>query len=76
MVLVFTEKDHSKDKKPDFNAVFGKFGSALIISLHEEGGIFGCQVVHTAHEKQGFTSIGSDQDKQLQVCGRQGGREN
>ena len=58
MVLVFTEKDHSKDKKPDFNAAFGKFGSALIISLHEDGGIFGCQVVHTAHEKQGFTSIG------------------
>ena len=58
MVLVFTEKDHSKDKKPDFNAVFGKFGSALIISLHEDGGIFGCQVVHTAHEKQGFTAIG------------------
>jgi hypothetical protein len=59
MVLVFTEKDHSKDKKPDFNAVFGKFGSALIISLHENGDIFGCQVVHTAHQKQGFTSIGS-----------------
>lgn len=59
MVLVFTEKDHSKDKKPDFNAVFGRFGSALIISLHEGGGIFGCQVVHTAHKQQGFTSLGS-----------------
>lgn len=58
MVLVFTEKDHSKDKKPDFNAVFGKFGSALKISLHEGGGIFGCQVVHTAHKQQGFTAIG------------------
>ena len=59
MVLVFTEKDHSKDKKPDFNAAFGKFGSALIISLHEDGGIFGCQVVHNAHAKKGFSSIGS-----------------
>ena len=59
MVLVFTEKDHSKDKKPDFNAAFGKFGSALIISLHEDGGIFGCQVVHSAHQKQDFSSIGS-----------------
>jgi len=58
MVLVFTEKDHSKDKKPDFNAAFGRFGSALIISLHEDGGIFGCQVVHSAHQKQGFSSIG------------------
>jgi hypothetical protein len=59
MVLVFTEKDHSKNKKPDFDAAFGKFGSALIISLHEDGGIFGCQVVHSAHQKQGFSSIGS-----------------
>jgi hypothetical protein len=59
MDLVFTEKDHSKDKKPDFNAAFGKFGSALIISLHDDGDIFGCQVVHSAHQKQGFSSIGS-----------------
>jgi len=59
MALVFTEKDHSKDKKPDFNAAFEKFGSALIISLHEDGGIFGCQVVHAAHSKKGFSSIGS-----------------
>src|SRR5437667_9845968 len=61
MMLVFTERDHSKDEKPDFDAGFGKFGSALIISLHEDGDIFGCQVVHTAHEKQkqGFSSIGT-----------------
>src|SRR6266446_563307 len=59
MDLVFTEKDHSKDKKPDLNASFGRFGSALIISLHDDGEIFGCQVVHSAHQKQGFSSIGS-----------------
>jgi hypothetical protein len=59
IVLVFTEKDHSKTKKPDIEAMFGKFGSALIISLHEEGDIYGCQVVHSAHKKQGFSSIGS-----------------
>ncbi len=59
MVLVFTEKDHSKEKKPDFKAGFGDFGSALVISLHEGGNIFGCQVVHTAHEKKGFSSIGT-----------------
>ena len=56
--LVFTEKDHAKDKKPDTGAMFGKFGSALIISLHEDGGIYGCQVVHSAHQKQGFTALG------------------
>jgi hypothetical protein len=59
MKLVFTEKDHSKVKKPDFDAAFGKLGSALVISVFEEdGGIYGCQVVHSAHKKQGFSSIG------------------
>ena len=48
--LVFTEKDHSKDKKPDLNAAFGRFGSALIISVNDDGEIFGCQVVHSAHQ--------------------------
>jgi hypothetical protein len=59
MVLVFTEKDHSKDKKPDFNAGFGKFGSALIVSLHEDGSIFGCEIAHTALKHQNFSSIGN-----------------
>jgi hypothetical protein len=59
MVLVFTEKDHSKDKKPDFDAGFGKFGSALVVSLHEEGDIFGCEVAHSALQHKNFSSIGS-----------------
>src|SRR5215813_9207392 len=58
MVLVFTEKDHSTDKKPDFNAGFGKFGSALVVSLHEDGEIFGCEVAHTALKHKNFSSIG------------------
>ena len=59
MVLVFTEKDHSRDKKPDFNAGFGKFGSALIISLHEDGDIFGCEVAHSALQHKNFSSLGT-----------------
>jgi hypothetical protein len=58
IVLVFTENDHSKDKKPDFNAGFGKFVSALVVSLHEEGDIFGCEVAHAALKHQNFSSIG------------------
>jgi hypothetical protein len=58
IVLVFTEKDHSKDNKPDFNATFGKFGSALVISMHEDGEIYGCEVTHNAMQKKGFSSIG------------------
>jgi hypothetical protein len=59
IILVFTEKDHSKDKKPDFDAVFGKYGSALVITIHEDGQIVGCQIVHTAHKKSGFSSVGT-----------------
>ena len=59
IVLVFSEKDHSKVKKPDFDAAFGKLGSALVISVFaEDGGIYSCQVIHSAHSKQGFSSIG------------------
>jgi hypothetical protein len=59
ILLVFTEKDHSRVEKPDFDASFGKFGNALIISLHEDGQIFSCQVVHSAHKKKGFSSVGN-----------------
>ena len=59
IVLVITEKDHSKDKKPGFNAGFGKFGSALIVSLHEDGDIFGCEVAHSALQHKNFSSIGT-----------------
>lgn len=56
--LVFTEKDPSSSQKPDFDAGFKKLGSALILSVHRDGGIFGCEVAHTAHEKSPFTALG------------------
>ena len=68
IVLVFTEKDHSKDKKPDFNAGFGKFGSALVISLHEDGDIFGCEVAHSALKHQNFSSIGKIQTNDFEYA--------
>jgi len=71
IVLVFTEKDHSKDKKPDFNAGFGKFGSALIVSLHEDGDIFGCEVAHTALKHQNFSSIGKINTNDFEYAGGQ-----
>jgi hypothetical protein len=67
-VLVFTEKDHSKDKKPDFNAGFGKFGSALVVSLHEDGDIFGCEVAHSALKHQNFSSIGKIQTNDFEYA--------
>src|SRR6266550_1716968 len=68
IVLVFTEKDHSKDKKPDFNAGFGKFGSALVVSLHEDGDIFGCEVAHSALKHQNFSSIGKIQTNNFEYA--------
>jgi hypothetical protein len=59
IVLVFSEKDHSKDKRPDWNVAFGKFGSGLVIALHEDGSIYSCQVAHSAHKHQGFSSSGN-----------------
>src|SRR5947209_10567325 len=47
--LVFTEKDHSKDAKAYIKAGFGDYGSALIITVHPDGKIIGCEVAHTAH---------------------------
>ena len=59
-VLVFTEKDHSKEKRPDIKAGFGDFGSALIITIYPDNGkIVGCEVSHAAHEQKPFSSIGS-----------------
>jgi len=57
--LIFTEKDHSKDKRPDIAAGFGDFGSALIVTVKEDGKIIGCLVAHSGHEKKGFNSLGS-----------------
>ena len=68
IVLVFTEKDHSKDKKPDFNAGFGKFGSALVVSLHEDGDIFGCEVAHSALQHKNFSSIGKIQTNNFEYA--------
>jgi hypothetical protein len=60
VVVVMTEKDHAASKKPDFDADFGKFGSALTISVHRpDGGVFGCQVAHQALKRQPVSVLGT-----------------
>jgi hypothetical protein len=59
VTLVFTEKDPKGLGKPSFDAMFQKLGCALILNVFQnDGDIFGCQVVHTALQKSGFSSIG------------------
>lgn len=65
--LIFTEKDPSSSKKPDFDAGFKKLGSALLISVFKDGGIFGCEVAHTAHEKSPFSAVGEIKMKDFKV---------
>ena len=58
VTIIMTEKDHTKDPKASINAAFGKHGSALILSVDETGGIFGCEVAHAVHQKSPFSSLG------------------
>jgi len=58
IVLVFSEKDPSNNKNPRTDALFGKYGSALIITTDQDGKVVGCQVAHAALKRSGFSSIG------------------
>lgn len=67
--LIFTEKDPATVKKPSWDASFGKLGSALVLSVFYDGGIFGCEVSHSAHSKRGFSSIGEIKMTEFKVAG-------
>jgi hypothetical protein len=65
--LIFTEKNPGSSQKPDFDAAFKRLGSALIISVFKDGGIFGCEVAHTAHPKSPFSALGEIKMKNFKV---------
>ena len=69
VTLIFTEKDPATARKPSFDAAFGKLGSALILNVHHDGGIFGCQVAHSAHTKQGFSALGEIHMVEFEIAG-------
>lgn len=70
VVIVMTEKDHAASKKPDWDADFGKFGSALTVSLHrEDGGLFGCQVAHQALKRQPVSVLGTIKAEDVSFAG-------
>ena len=54
--LVFTEKDHSKDKQADLKALFGDYGSALVIGIQLDGKVVTCDVRHEAHKQKPISS--------------------
>ena len=59
IVIIFSEKDHSKAVKPEHKAGFGDFGSALVVTVNSEGQIVSTQVAHSAHGKGSFSSGGT-----------------
>jgi hypothetical protein len=54
--LVFTEKDHSKDAQPELKALFGDYGSALVIGIQADGKVVTCDVAHEAHKQKLISS--------------------
>lgn len=57
--LIFTEKDHSKDARPDLKALFGDYGSALVIGIEPGGKVVTCDVAHEAHKQKPISSPAS-----------------
>ncbi len=55
--IIMTEQDHSKEKRAEMKAAFGDFGSALLITVFEDGKVCGCEVAHSAH-KMPFSALG------------------
>jgi hypothetical protein len=57
--IVMSQKDPSGSKKPDFDALFGELGDALVVTITKGGEIIGTQVCHQSLKKAGFSSSGS-----------------
>lgn len=47
-LLVFTTKDQGKDPKAAFNALFGRYGDAVVVKVFSDGKIFSADVRHAA----------------------------
>ena len=57
--LVFTEKDHSKAERPELKALFGDYGSALVIGIEPDGKVMTCDIAHEAHKQKPISSPAS-----------------
>lgn len=67
--LVLSEKDPGGAPKADSDALFGKLGDAITISLTKSGSIIGTQVCHQALKKAGFSSLGVLQVEGFKIDG-------
>lgn len=66
ITVVFTENEPKDGKDPSIGASFGRYGSALVVSILRDGSVFGCEVAHQALEHMGASSIGKLEADNLQ----------
>ncbi len=57
--IILTEKDPAGATKPDFDALFGKLGSALLVKITKSGKIIGTEICHQNLKRSGVSSIGN-----------------
>jgi len=46
-ILVFSSKDQAGDAKADFDALFGKFGDAIVAKVAPDGKVLSADIVHS-----------------------------
>jgi hypothetical protein len=71
-ILIFSEKDASKDKRPDFHAQMGDFGDALVVHLRQDGAtwdVIGTEFAHAALKHSGASGTGLVNVKDVKVAG-------
>lgn len=69
--LVLVEKAPSGSMEADTQAMFGKLGDALTITVTKSGKIIGTQVCHQALKKAGFSTVGTIEAEGLKIEGGQ-----
>ena len=57
--LVFTERDHARDERSDLKALFGDYGSALIIGIQAGGKVVTCDIAHEELKQKPISSPSS-----------------
>jgi hypothetical protein len=65
--LILTEKDPAGAKKPEFDAMFGKLGSALLVKITKSGKVFGTEICHQNLKRSGVSSVGTLNFEKLKI---------
>jgi hypothetical protein len=66
--LVFTEKDPGANSDPKLLAAMKKFGSALVVSIYEDGSVGKCEIAHTGYKGPRFYSEGDLKTSDFQIA--------